>query len=211
MKTELSKNDLYEAVKILVETEAPHIHLNQHKLFSLFSIAFQYFLFRSTKEPGAYILRIEDSILAEKLSKKAKDSSTRRFMQTILIPRKLKFNRSVFYLDSFHMGSWNFTNDIPPEKIKGALVVKNTSSRPMDELGFSEGEDGEEAPATPELPPNYFYSCLQEFVPKTIIISFQDSYENVQPVSFPFIKKDKEKTVGGVTLAEDLDWDNLQD
>ena len=91
---DLSKEDLYESVKTLVETEEEHIHLDQQKLFTLFSVAFQYLLFKSTKEPGAYILRIEDSALAEKLAKKSKDPSTRRFVQSLLLPRKLKYQKS---------------------------------------------------------------------------------------------------------------------
>ena len=72
MNPDISKQDLYEAVKTLVECDEPHIHLHQHKLFTLFSIAFQYMLFRSTKKPGCYIIRVEDSILADKLAKNQK-------------------------------------------------------------------------------------------------------------------------------------------
>jgi len=70
-KKDLDKSTLYEAVKTLVENPAKHIHLDQQKLFTLFSVAFQYILFRSTKHPGHYIIRIEDSMLAEKLARKA--------------------------------------------------------------------------------------------------------------------------------------------
>ena len=88
MKRDLNKNDLYESVKALVECESSHIHLHQHKLFTLFSVAFQYLLYMSTKKPGAYIIRIEDSQLAEKIARKAKDLSSRKFLQTLLLPRK---------------------------------------------------------------------------------------------------------------------------
>ena len=98
---DISKQDLYEGVKTLIEAESNHIHLTQQKLFTLFSIGFQYLLFQSTKKPGAYIVRVEDGILADKLAKKSKDPSSRKFMQSLLIPRKLKYEKSVFYLDYF--------------------------------------------------------------------------------------------------------------
>src|SRR3989339_1189447 len=103
MKKDLSKQELYEAVKMLVDTDDshPHIHLNQHKLFNLYSIAFQYMLYRSTKNPGAYIIRIEDSHFAEKISKRAKDPSSRKFLQALLLPRKIKYNSSTLFLDFF--------------------------------------------------------------------------------------------------------------
>ena len=37
MSEDLSKQDLYEGVKTLVENTHPHIHLTQQKLFTLFS------------------------------------------------------------------------------------------------------------------------------------------------------------------------------
>ena len=83
-KKDLDKSTLYEAVKTLVEHPAKHIHLDQQKLFTLFSIAFQYILFRSTKHPGHYIIRIEDPSLAEKLARKAKDETTRKFIGRLI-------------------------------------------------------------------------------------------------------------------------------
>ena len=126
-KKDLDKSTLYEAVKTLVETPARHIHLDQQKLFTLFSIAFQYILFRSTKHPGHYIIRIEDSLLAEKLAKKAKDETTRKFMMRLLVPRRLAYGNSTFHLDYFPLATWGTTKDLPKEKIQGAIVVKNTS------------------------------------------------------------------------------------
>src|SRR6476661_2229035 len=99
MSGDITKQDLYEGVKTLIETDAVHVHLPQQKLFTLFSIGFQYLLFESTRKPGAYIIRVEDGQLAEKLAKKAKDPSTRKFMSSLLISRKLKYERSVFYID----------------------------------------------------------------------------------------------------------------
>ena len=205
---DLTKEDLYTSVKTLVETEAKHIHLGQQKLFTLYSIAFQYFLFQSIKSPGAYLIRIEDSELAQKLSRRSKDSSTRRFMQSLLLPRKLKYQNSTFYLDFFHIGSWALTADIPREKIKGAVIVKNTSSQPMTEL---EEENGEADP-TADLPPDYFLTSLTEFVPKTITVAYNWKNENNLPlekINFPFIKQEREK-VAGLTISKEIDLDDIK-
>jgi len=212
---DLSKEDLYKSVKTLVETDSnedeKHLLLNQQKLFTLFSIAFQYLLFKSTKEPGAYILRIEDSALAEKLARKSKDPSTRRFLQSLLLPRKFKYQKSTFFLDFFHIGSWSLTSDIPSEKIKAAIVVKNTSDRPMTEIDM----DDEEAEIDPmaALPKDYFLTSLTEFVPKTITIAYEWEEGNHLPlkkVQFPFIKKEKEK-VAGVTLSHDIHPEKIEE
>lgn len=206
MSNDLTKQDLYEGVKTLIETDAIHIHLPQQKLFTLFSVGFQYLLFQSTKSPGAFIIRVEDGHLAEKLAKKAKDPSTRKFMQSLLIPRKLKYEKSVFYLDYFHMGSWNITNEIPKDKIRAALIIKNTSSRPMIEI---EAEDEiEENSLTNILKNKQYLKSLMEIVPRTIIIAFEETFEKTTPVTFPFIKKEKERTVSGVTIHGDVDWND---
>jgi hypothetical protein len=201
---DIPKSDLYEGVKALIETEAKHIHLTQQKLFTLFSLGFQYLLFQSTKKPGVYIIRVEDGVLADKLAKKSKDPSTRKFMQSLLVPRKLKYEKSFFYLDYFHYGSWNMTNEIPHEKIQGALIVKNTSNRPMTELNMEEGESD----LIHQFPPDHFQTSLMNFVPKTITIAFEENFAGTTPVTFPFIKKEKEKTVSGVTISDDMEWDD---
>lgn len=207
MRSDLSKQDLYDSVKTLVECEIPHLHFDQHKLFTLFSIAFQYMLFMSNKKPGAYILRIEDSALADKLAKKSKDASTRKFMQSLLIPRKLKFGKSMFFLDFFHIGSWNLTKDIKREKIQGAIIVKNTSSRPMDPMEMDEEEENPMA----SLPPNYFLDTLTDFVPKTITIAYEHTFDGIETLQFPFIVKDRERSISGVTIGKDIDWEKLDD
>lgn len=212
MGSDLSKQELYEGVKLLLETqedpEGRHLHLNQHKLFTLFSLAFQYLLYCSTKEPGAYIIRAEDSYLADKLSKKAKDPSTRKFMASLLIPRKLKYGQSMFYLDFFHLGSWNLTKDLPPEKIKGALLIKNTSQLPMtDSLEATEEES--ETELLSELPDFYYLTSLKELCSRTLTIAYETEFPDLLPLQFPFIKKEKGRTVSGVTLARDLDWDEI--
>lgn len=202
MSSDLTKQDLYEGVKTLIETDAIHVHLPQQKLFTLFSIGFQYLLFQSTRNPGAYIIRVEDGHLAEKLAKKAKDPSTRKFMQSLLIPRKLKYEKSVFYLDYFHLGSWNLTSEIPKDKIQAALIIKNTASRPMMEIEI-EDEDN----TVPDTIKNGQYlKTLMDNVPRTITIAFEETFEGTTQVNFPFIKKEKERTVSGVTIHDDVDW-----
>ena len=121
MKDDLARDNLYESVKTLIDHEKDqkgHFHLHQHKLYTLFSIGFNYLLFNSTKEPGTYIIRVEGSILAEKLAKKSKDAASRNFLESLLIPKKLIYKGSTFYLDFFQIGSWNRTKDLPKEKIK---------------------------------------------------------------------------------------------
>jgi hypothetical protein len=208
MSGDLSKNDLYEGVKTLIETDAVHVHLTQQKLFTLFSIGFQYLLFESTRKPGAYIIRVEDGYLAEKLAKKSKDPSTRKFMQSLMIPRKLKYEKSFFYLDYFHLGSWNLTSEIPKEKIKAALIVKNTSSKPMVEVHVPEDEN--DTPVIDTTKNGEYLKTLMEFVPRTITIAFEEKFEGTTPLTFPFIKKEKERTVSGVTLNDDIDWDDAE-
>ena len=171
MSKDISKQDLYEGVKTLIESDIVHIHLPQQKLFTLFSIGFQFLLFQSTKNPGAYIIRVEDGHLAEKLAKKAKDPSTRKFMQSLLIPRKLKYEKSVFYLDYFHFGSWNLTNDIPKEKIQGAIIVKNTSNKPMFEVDPEESVD---TSAHESIIGGQYRQVLLENSPRTVTIAFEE-------------------------------------
>ena len=204
MSGDLTKQDLYEGVKTLIETDAVHVHLPQQKLFTLFSIGFQYLLFESTRKPGAYIIRVEDGQLAEKLAKKAKDPSTRKFMSSLLLSRKLKYERSVFYVDYFHVGSWNMTNEIPREKIQAALVVKNTSPKLMMEFDTQEEAD---TAIIDTIKNQDYLKSLMEFVPRTISIAFEENFPGTTPVNFPFIKKEKERTVAGVTINTDIDFD----
>ncbi|MFT6070882.1 MAG: hypothetical protein ACJAT2_002643 [Bacteriovoracaceae bacterium] len=212
MKKDLGKQELYDGVKAIVEAESDHIHLTQHKLFTLFSIAFQYMLFRSTKKPGAYIIRVEDSLLAEKLARKSKDPSTRRFVQSVLLPRKLKFQKSTFYIDFFHIGSWNLTSEIPKDKVQGAIIVKNTSSKPMMELAAPlEGEEGAEEDIMASLPADYYFTSLRDFVPSSITIAYETELEGVEPLTFDFIQKEKERTASGVTVNSNIDLENIKD
>ena len=124
-------------------------------------------------------------------------------MQSILIPRKMKFDRSTFYLDYFHVTSWNITNDIPKDKIQGALIIKNTQSKLMNEVD----PDDENHEIISTLSKDYFLSSLLENSPKTITIAFEEEFEQLTPLSFSFIKKEKERTLSGVTLSEEIDWE----
>jgi hypothetical protein len=206
---DLDKNTLYEGVKLLIESESQHVHLPQQKLYTLFSVAFQYMLFNSTKEPGFYILRVEDSYLLDKLQKKSKDMSTRKFLQSLALPRRLKYGNSTFVLDFFNLSTWALTNDLPKDRIKGALVVKNASKKPIGMDITDEDDDLKEMLAS--LPKDYYYSSLQEFIPSTVVIAFEEEYQNVSPINFSFIKEEpREKVSSGVKIAADIDLDSLE-
>lgn len=207
MSQEISKQDLYESVKTLIETQHKHILLDQHKLYTLFSIGFQYILFASLKDPGHYIIRVEDAKFADRLSRKAKDISTRKFINSLLIPRKFKYDKSMFYLDFFNFGSWNMTAEIDPKKLKGALIVKDSAEKGPDP--FNETDD--EATAAAGLPADYHITSLLGICPKTITIATDLNFDEMEPVRFGFIKKDQTKTISGVTLSGDVDWDSIDD
>lgn len=208
---DLPKETLYEGVKMLVDSGAQHMHLPQQKLYTLFSIGFQYLLFKSTKEQGHYIIRVEDSYLLDKLQRKSKDQSTRRFMQTLALPRRFKYGGSVFHLDFFNFTTWANTNDLPKDKIKGALIVKNATKKPFGEY-FATEEDEQLKAMVESLPKDYYLSSLKQFVPTTITIAFDESYEGVSEIKFPFIKDEpKEKLSRGVNIAADVNLDDLED
>lgn len=203
---DLSKEVLYEGVKQLVEADSNHLHLSQQKLYTLVSIGFQYLLYLSTKTAGHYIVRIEDSYLLDKIQKKAKDDSTRKFMQRLALPRRLKYGSSWFHLDFFNLSTWAATNELPKDKIQAALIIKNASKSPL----LFDSNDDEEAESLKailaSLPKNYYQSSLSSFVPKTITIAFDELYEGTQEIHFPFIKEEpREKSVRGVNIASDID------
>lgn len=202
-KKDLDKSTLYEAVKTLVEHPAPHIHLDQQKLFTLFSVAFQYILFRSTKNAGHYIIRIEDPLLAEKLARKAKDETTRKFLNRLMIPRRLVYGNATFHLDYFPMTTWGTTKDLPKEKIQGAIIVKNTSHNPLiDESDFRHLTSDEQAIEL--FGKSYYLNSLMQIAPKTITIAFNELYEGLEPVRFDFIEEQSEKYVDGVKVSGDI-------
>ncbi len=205
IKPDLDKKILYESVKSLIECDSPHIHLPQQKLFTLFSLAFNYLLFCSTKDPGVYILRIEDSFLAEKLARKAKDQTSRQFVQRLLLPRKIRYQQSSFLLDFFHIGTWANTSAVPADKLKGALICKNTSSRPMEDQTEDVEEEGDESlDLMKDLPKDFYRTPLVENCPRTLTIAFGEEYEQAEVMNFSFIEESKEYAKG-VTVADDLD------
>lgn len=202
---DLSRQDLYESVKQLVESqEQKTLHLTQHKLYSLFSIAFQYILFRSTKEPGAYIIRLENSHLIDKLCRKSKDPSTRRFIQSLSLPRKLKYGKSTFYLDFFHFGSWNLTSEISPDKIKGSIIIKRGNKDPLENAQAIEAGEIEKSP----FPEDYYLTSLCEISPCNLFISHEDRLDGFTEIRFPFIKEDIPRNVAGVKINANIAWDD---
>lgn len=206
-KKDLDKSTLYEAVKTLVETPSQHIHLNQHKLFTLFSVAFQYILFRSTKHPGHYIIRIEDSMLAEKLARKAKDETTRKFMARLLVPRRLAYGNSTFHLDYFPLATWGVTKDLPKEKIQAAIIVKNTSHNPLiDESDFRHVNEDDQAVQL--FGKNYYLTTLMDICPRTITIAFDENFDGLENIHFEFIADKNERMVDGVMISEDVQFED---
>ena len=207
LKKDLDKSTLYEAVKTLVEHPARHIHLDQQKLFTLFSVAFQYILFRSTKNPGHYIIRIEDTLLAEKLARKAKDETTRKFLGRLIVPRRLVYGNSTFHLDYFPLATWGVTKDLPKEKIQGAIIVKNTSHNPLiDESDFRHVTLDEQAVEL--FGKHYYLNSLMEIAPRTITIAFEEVFEGLESVQFNFIEDKEDRPMDGVRISGDVQWED---
>lgn len=205
----LPKEVMYEGVKMLLEAEAGHIHLPQQKLYTLYSLAFNYFLYKSGNTPGHYIIRIEDSYLLEKLIRKAKDDASRKFLQKMALPRKLKYGSSTFHVDFFNFPTWANTNELPKDKIKGALVVKNASKSPINH-DFTDTEDEALIETLKSLPEDYYYTSLQSFVPDTIVIAYEEKFSDVKQVHFPFIKdEDNTKKLKGVSIASDINVEDI--
>jgi hypothetical protein len=210
MANDLTKETLYEGVKTLVENTNNHIHLDQQKLYTLFSIAFQYMVYMSTKEAGHYIIRVEDSYLLDKLMKRSKDQSTRKFMQSLSLPRRLKYGNSTFHLDFFNISTWAITNELPKERIKAALIVKSASKKPFD-ANFTDDEADQELRAViASLPKHYYTQLLKGAVPKTITIAFDEDIEEVAQIKFPFIKEEpRERLSNGVEIRGDINFDGI--
>jgi hypothetical protein len=235
---DLTKEQLYESVKTLLEHPDSHLHLPQHKLFTLVSIAVQYFLFLSTKKPGIYIFRFENGHLVDKLTKKSKDPTTRKFLEKIFLPRKLIYNQSTFYLDFFHISSWSITNDLPKQRLQGALIVKDSSPRPLvepiddfshlqqnssspldtqlsiqpSEMSHISDQEHSTSPHSPldHVSSHLYYTNLMERIPKTVIISFEKNYPQTEKILFPFIKE-QEKQTQGVFLSSSFQWNSSED
>lgn len=211
-KQDLDKKTLYEGVKLLVESEQDHLVLPQQKLYTLFTLGFQYFLYLSTKKPGHYIIRVQDSYLLDKLERKAKEDVCRRFMTKLALPRKLKYSGSTFHLDFFHLSTWANTNDLPKEKIQGALIVKSASPAPLQNNIAQEEASQEEVDIMADLPNDYYVSSLASFVPKIVVVAFDEEFEGFEPIKFPFIKEEpKEKLLKGVSISSEINLDEMED
>jgi hypothetical protein len=205
-RRDLNKETMYEGVKTILESGHRHIHLSQPKLYTLFSIAFNHLLYLSTKDPGHYIIRVEDSYLLEKLQYKAKDDTSRKFIRQLALPRRFKYGPSCFHLDFFNVSTWANTNELPKEKIKGALIVKNASKKPVNFIA----EEEEDVATLSQLPEDYYVSFLADFVPNITLIAFDEIYENLASVNFPFIKEEeKDKVAKGVVIASNVSLEDL--
>ncbi len=207
---DLTKKQLYESVKELVENQEPHILLPQQKLFTLFSIALQYMMFTSIKQKGIYLLRIEDANLASKLCKKAKDPISRKFMEKIILPRRTTYQGSSFYMDYFNPNTWGqflqVTEGHKRNQLKMALVVKNTSTNPFAGISTEVDEGPEEIISVDSLSNMTFHSTLKSVVPETITIAYNFQIPELSQISFPFIVDDDEKPLNGVKISKNLDW-----
>lgn len=200
-KSDLKKETMYEGVGLLLDCPHPHMHLDQQKLYTLFTLAMQYFMYLSSKEKGHYIIRLEDSYLLEKLQRRSKNDIVRKMLHKLALPRRLKYGESVFHLDFFNVSTWSSTNELPREKIKGALVVKNSQSAPLS-FGV---EDEADAAIIAALPKNHFHSCLVDWIPRSIIIAFDEDYDQTQKLRFPFIKETpRENIAEGVNIYGDV-------
>lgn len=205
---DLTKEELYLGVKQIIESKSNHIHLCQQKLYTLYSVAFNYILFESERNPGHYIIRIEDNYLLEKLAKNSKDMSSRKFLQKLNLPRRLKYGQSMFHLDFFSFTTWANTNELPKAKVKGALVVKNANKAIMHDMP----EDEEVQAILNSMPKDYYLKSLQEFVPNIISIAYEEEFEDMEKVRFPFIKDESNlKPLKGVQISGDVNFDDLED
>lgn len=206
MNDQITKQQLYESVKALVEAPEPHIHLDQHKLYTLVSVAFQYLLYSSTKNPGHYLIRVEDHPLLDKMIRKAKDPTTRKFLQRLSDGRKFKYGKSTFILDYFQMSSWSLTNDLAKNQIKAAMIVKNASSTPFADSRYLQ-ELNELREEGSNLPDNHYLESLKTFVPRTITIAYDQEVKDSHVIRFPWIKRN-EASLAGVRIAKDLSIDS---
>jgi len=198
-KSDLPKDHLYQGVKSLLESENQFIHLHQQKLYTLFSLGFQYLLYLSTKEKGQYLIRIEDPFLAEKLARKSKDETTRKFLQKIIPNRKLSYGQSSFYLDYFHPQSWNFLQTLPKEKWKMALIVQGTSVKTIQEESVV-SEDFVELPSE-----DLYLKPLSNYIPKLVWIAFEKpSPEMFTKITFPFIPEKSQELAEGVVMSDEV-------
>lgn len=145
-------------------------------------------------------------MLAEKLARKAKDETTRKFMNRLIIPRRLAYGNSTFHLDYFPLATWGVTKDLPKEKIQGAIIVKNTSHNPLiDESDFRHVSDDQQAVQL--FGKNYYLSTLMDISPRTITIAFEENFEGLESIQFDFIEEREERSVDGVVISRDVQFE----
>jgi hypothetical protein len=61
-----------------------------------------------------------------------------------------------------------------------------------------------------QLPEDYYVSFLADFVPNITLIAFDEIYENLASVNFPFIKEEeKDKVAKGVVIASNVSLEDL--
>ncbi len=205
--SELSKEHLYEGVKLLVESPSTKIHLAQPKLYTLMSLGFQYLLYLSTKVPGSYLIRLEESMLADKLMKKSKDPSTRKFLSKLLTTRKLNFGQSSLYLDYFHPQSWQVTQTVANQKWKAALVVKGTSNKTFLDIPEHNEEEQQDDIQTQVNPfdENVYLAPLCELPIKILWIAYDhNTPPDFDAIKFPFIPEKEEVLPSGVKIHSEM-------
>lgn len=145
-------------------------------------------------------------MLAEKLARKAKDETTRKFIGRLLVPRRLAYGNSTFHLDYFPLATWGVTKDLPKEKIQGAIIVKNTSHNPLiDESDFRHINEDDQAVQL--FGKDYYLNTLKEISPRTIMIAFDEKYEGLETIQFDFIEEKQERMVDGVKISEDVQFE----
>lgn len=204
-RNDLTKSQLLEGVGQLVELDLAqinHVHLYQHKLFTLFSVSFQYMLFLSMQRPGYYLIRIQDGELAQKLAKKAKDESTRKFLTKLIHQRKLRYRDSYFVLDYFQPSTWAQTMDIPKEKIQCSVLICESVMK----------ESWPEFEHLGSIP--YFHSLLG-ISPRFIFIDldknmkYSENFTQLQRVTLSIIGPQDLGALSGVVLGKDININEL--
>jgi hypothetical protein len=98
------------------------------------------------------------------------------------------------------------TKDIPKEKIQGAIIVKNTSHNPLiDETDFRHVNEDDQAVNL--FGKHYYLSTLMDIAPRTITIAFNEEFEGLEPIEFGFIEESSERTIDGVRISENIQFE----
>ena len=79
-------------------------------------------------------------------------------------------------------------------------------------IGPEESEKAlENSSVVNDLPKDFYISSLTDFVPKVILVAYEEEYESFEKVSFSFIKKGKERLAKGVTISSDINLENFSE